>query len=180
MFWSDNSVAKVASRTMDWQVSDDPVLWAVPEGTRRAAGDAFDEQLEHLRQYRPFGGNRPLTGGIESTDRFVRAAYFLHYLPEPKDLAEAIAGVVNIAGTVSCPPGAPCEDFGVYPTWWTSAVDLTNLTFYFWSHTSPSLIWVELSGIDLRPGSPVRALDPRDPGLVGDVTARLAPAALTY
>jgi penicillin V acylase-like amidase (Ntn superfamily) len=40
VFWSDNSVAKVVSRTMDWLVSDDPVLWAVPEGTRRAAGDA--------------------------------------------------------------------------------------------------------------------------------------------
>jgi penicillin V acylase-like amidase (Ntn superfamily) len=305
VFWSDNSVAKVVSRTMDWLVSDDPVLWAVPEGTRRAAGDAawesrfgvvglsmwdsgttdavnsaglaahvlylgtagfaapgspaaitnllwaqwaldhcatvdeavsalrdlpvvsvpvrgqelgchlaledasgdsaivepidgklrvhhgpeyqvtandpaFDEQLENLRHYRPFGGDRPLPGGIESVDRFVRAAYYLHYLPEPRDLAEAIAGVVNIAGTVSCPPGAPYEDFGVYPTWWTSAIDLTNLTYYFWSHTSPSLIWVELSSIDLRRGSAVRSLDPRGPGLVGDVTARLAPAALTY
>jgi penicillin V acylase-like amidase (Ntn superfamily) len=305
VFWSDNGVAKVSSRTMDWQVSDDPVLWAVPEGTRRTAGGAawesrfgvvglsmwdcgttdavnsaglaahllylgtagfaapgtpgaipnllwaqwvldhcatvdeavaalhdrpvvsapargqdlgchlaledaigdsaivepvdgrlcvhhgsqyqvvandpaFDQQLEHLRHYRPFGGDRPLPGGIESTDRFVRAAYFLHYLPEPGNLAEAIAGVVNIAGTVSCPPGAPYEDSGVYPTWWTSVIDLTNLTYYFWSHTSPSLIWAELSGIDLRPGTPVRSLDPLQPGLVGDVTSRLAPAALTY
>jgi len=88
--------------------------------------------------------------------------------------------VVSIAGTVSCPPGAPYEDFGVYPTWWTSATDLTNLTYYFWSHASPSLIWAELSAIDLRPGTPVRSLNPRQPGLVGDVTARLAPAALTY
>lgn len=314
MFWSDNSVAKVASRTMDWAVSDDPVLWAVPEGTRRMAGEtawesrfgvvglsmwdsgttdamnsaglaahllylgsagftapggpgavsnllwaqwvldhcatveeavsalrdmsivsvpirgqqmgchlaledasgdsaivepidgalrvhhdpsyqvmandpAFDEQLEHLRHYRPFGGNRPLPGGIESADRFVRAAYFLHYLPEPKDLAEAVAGVVNIAGTVACPPGAPYEDFGVYPTWWISAVDLTNLTYYFWSRLSPSLVWVELSDLDLSPGSPVRSLDPvtpadagdvAEPGLAGDVTARLAPAVLPY
>jgi choloylglycine hydrolase len=304
-FWSDNSLAKVVARTMDWRVSDDPVLWALPQGTRRAAGDmhwesrfgvvglsmwdcgttdavntaglaahalylgsagfaaagspgaitnllwaqwvldhcatvdeavaalrdlpvvsvpirgqemgchlaledasgdsaivepidgqlrvhhgpeymvmandpAFDEQLENLRHYRPFGGDRPLPGGIESIDRFVRASYFLHYLPEPADLPEAIAGVVHIAGTVSCPPGAPYEEYGVYPTWWTSVIDLTNLTYYFWSHASPSLIWAELSGIDLRPGSVVRSLDPRDPGLVGDVTARLTPAALTY
>ena len=40
VFWSGNSVAKVVSRTMDWAVSDDPVLWAVPEGTRRTAGHA--------------------------------------------------------------------------------------------------------------------------------------------
>jgi penicillin V acylase-like amidase (Ntn superfamily) len=304
-FWSDNDVAKVVSRTMDWAVSDDPVLWAVPAGTRRGAGDAawesrfgvvglsmwgagttdavnsaglaahllyldaagfaapgspgavsnllwaqwvldhcatvdeavralrdltvvsipvrdremgchlaledasgdsaiveptdgklsvhhgrqyqvmandpaFAEQLVNLRRYRPFGGDRGVPGGIESIDRFVRASYFLHYLPEPRDIAEAVAGVVNIAGTVSCPPGAPHGESGVYPTWWTAAVDLTNLTYYFWSHTSPSLIWVELSGLDLSPGSPVRSLDPRAAGLVGDVTARLAPAALSY
>ena len=88
--------------------------------------------------------------------------------------------MVNIAGTVSCPPGAPYEDFGVYPTWWTSAIDLTNLTYYFWSRSSPSLIWAELSAIDLSPGTPVRSLNSRQPGLVGDVTARFTPAALTY
>ena len=140
----------------------------------------FAEQLANLRQYRPFGGDRPVPGGIESADRFVRASYFLHYLPEPRDIAEAVAGVVNIAGTVSCPPGAPYEESGVYPTWWTSAVDLTNLTYYFWSHTSPSLIWADLARIDLRPGAPVRALDPRGTDLAGDVTGRLAPAELLY
>jgi penicillin V acylase-like amidase (Ntn superfamily) len=305
IFWSGNEVAKVVSRTMDWAASDDPMLWAVPAGTTRAAGDVvwesrfdvvgmsmwdrgttdavnsaglaahllylgragfaapgsqgaisnllwaqwvldhcatvdeavaalrdqavvsipvhgqelgchlaledasgdsaivepadgglrvhhspeyqvmandppFDEQLDNLRQYRPFGGDRPVPGGIESADRFVRAAYYLHYLPEPADLTEAIAGVVNVAGTVSCPPGAPYEDFGVYPTWWTSAIDLSNLTYYFWSHASPSMIWVELADLDMQPGSKARSLDPRAPGLVGDVTNRLAPATLTY
>jgi penicillin V acylase-like amidase (Ntn superfamily) len=305
VFWSGNGVAKVVSRTMDWAVSDDPVLWAVPRGTKRMSGDTawesrygvvglsmwdsgttdavnsaglaahalylgsadfaapgspgavsnllwaqwildhcatvdeavravgevpvvsarirgqemgchlaledasgdsaivepiggelrvhhgreyqvmandppYAEQLENLRRYRPFGGDEPLPGGIESIDRFVRAAYFLHYLPEPPDLAGAIAGVVNIAGTVACPPGAPYDDFGVYPTWWTSAIDLTNLTYYFWSHASPSLIWADLSGIDLGPGAPVLAMNPRDTSLTGDVTGRLVPAELTY
>lgn len=305
VFWSGNRVAKVVSRTMVWAVSDDPVLWAVPRGTKRMSGDTawesrygvvglsmwdsgttdavnsaglaahalylgsadfaapgspgavsnllwaqwildhcatvdeavravgevpvvsarirgqemgchlaledasgdsaivepiggelrvhhgreyqvmandppYAEQLENLRRYRPFGGDEPLPGGIESIDRFVRAAYFLHYLPEPPDLAGAIAGVVNIAGTVACPPGAPYDDFGVYPTWWTSAIDLTNLTYYFWSHASPSLIWADLSGLDLGPGAPVLAMNPRDTSLTGDVTGRLVPAELTY
>ena len=130
-----------------------------PQYQVMANDPTFDEQLENLGRYRPFGGDLPVPGGIESVDRFVRAAYFLHYLPEPADIPEAIAGVVNIAGTVSCPPGAPYKDTGVYPTWWTSAIDLTNLTYYFWSHASPSLIWAEISGIDLRPGSPVRSLE---------------------
>ena len=96
VFWSDNSVAKVVSRTMDWAVSDDPVLWAVPEGTRRAAGDGVWES------------------------RF---------------------GVVGLS-------------------MWDSGTTV--------------------SGLDVRPGSPVRSLNPRGPGLVGDVTARRTPAALTY
>ncbi len=304
-FWSGNGVAKVVSRTMDWAVSDEPLLWAVPAGTRRTAGglawqsrfgvvgvsmwgagttdavnsaglaahllyqgsagfapagspgavpnllwaqwvldqhatvaeavsalaeasvvsvpvrgqelgchlaleDAggdcavvepadgqlrihhsrdyqvvaneppFSEQQANLRRYRPFGGDQPVPGGIESADRFVRASYFLHYLPEPRDTAEAVAGVVSIAGTVSCPPGAPYEDFGVYPTWWISAIDLTNLTYYFWSRTSPALIWVELPRLDLRTGTPVRAVDPGDPGLAGEVSGRLLPTALSY
>ena len=206
IFWSGNGVARVAARTMDWQVSDEPVLWAVPEGTARRAGglswksrfgvglsmwgagttdgvnsaglaahllylgsagfaapgspdavpnllwaqwvldqhatvaeavaalrdaavvsvpvrgqelgchlaleDAsgdcaivepadgmlqihhgreyqvaandppFAEQQANLRRYRPFGGDQPVPGGIESADRFVRASYFLHYLPD--------------------------------------------------------------------------------------------------
>ena len=121
-----------------------------------------------------------MPGGIESIDRFARASYFLHYLPEPRDAAEAVAGVVSIAGTVSCPPGAPYEDFGVYPTWWVSAIDLTHLTYYFWSRTSPALIWAELPRLNLRPGAPVRAVDPGDPGLAGDVSGCMLPAELSY
>ena len=252
VFRSGNAAAKVVSRTMDWAVSDEPRLWAVPAGTRRAtpglswrsrfgvvgvsmwgagttdavnsaawprtccsgmqpgasprraaraqsltccgpsgsststrpwprpcwpcvrcpscpfrcagqelgchlaledaSGDSaivepdggrlrihrsseyqvvandppFAEQRANLCRYRPFGGDQPVPGGIESIDRFARPSYFLHYLPEPRDAAEAVAGVVSIAGTVSCPPGAPYEDFGVYPTWWVSAIDLTH------------------------------------------------------
>ena len=88
--------------------------------------------------------------------------------------------MVSVAGSVACPPGAPYEDFGVYPTWWMSAIDLTNLTYYFWSRTSPALIWVELPRIDLRAGTPVRAFDPTDPDLVGDVSGSLLPAELSY
>jgi penicillin V acylase-like amidase (Ntn superfamily) len=60
----------------------------------------------------------------------VRAAYFLHYLPEPISLDEAVAGVVQLIANVSVPYGAPYADGGVYPTWWLSAADLTNRTYF--------------------------------------------------
>ena len=75
----------------------------------------FAKQRANLRRHRPFGGDEPVPGGIESVHRFVRASYFLHYLPEPRDTAEAVAGVVSVAGSVACPPGAPYEDLGSIP-----------------------------------------------------------------
>ncbi|MGP7998640.1 MAG: linear amide C-N hydrolase [Streptosporangiaceae bacterium] len=305
IFWSGNRVGPVVARTMDWAVSDEPVLWAVPPGTQRGGGDLawrsrlgvlalsmwgagttdglntaglaahllylgsasfappgspgaipnllwaqwvldqfetvagavaalrnhcvtsvparnqelgchlvledasgdsaivepagetlriyhsreyrvvandppFAEQLANLRSYRPFGGDAPVPGTIESPDRFVRASYYLHHLPEPADAAEAVAGVAAVAGTVSVPPGAPYDDFSVYPTWWMSAADFASLTYYFWSRTSPAAIWVELPGAGLVPGAPVRSVDPGEPGLAGEVSGHLRPARLCY
>jgi choloylglycine hydrolase len=130
----------------------------------------FDEQLAQLARFQAFGGTEPLPGNILSADRFVRATYFLRHLPAPRTYAEALAGVIHIAGNVAVPPGAPYDDFSVYPTWWTSAADLSNSTYYFWSRLSRALIWVPLADLDLRPDAPARWLDPGKPELVGQVT----------
>jgi penicillin V acylase-like amidase (Ntn superfamily) len=305
IFWSDNPVAKVVARTMDWSVSDEPNLWVLPAGLHRSGGlpgaiewvssygsavlsmfDAgtvdginerglgahclyleragfasgrcrplvgntlwaqwaldrfasvdealvamdglevasipvrgqdlhchlsiedvsgdsaiiepidgrlvvhhgrqytvmandptFDEQLENVARYLPFGGSLPLPGDILSTDRFVRATYFLSHLPEPANVDEALAGVVHLAENVAVPPGAPYGDFSVYPTWWISAADLTTPTFYFWSRLSPTMVWLGLGDLDLNPGAPVLMVDPRKVGMSGDIAAQLVPWA---
>ncbi len=307
IFWSDNPVAKVVSRTMDWAVSDEPDLWSLPAGLERSGGDGpsatgwtsrhssvvlsmwrsgtvdginqhglaahalyldgagtepaddrptvtttvwvqyvldnfatvaeavagmrgvrvvsepirghhlgahyaiedasgdsaifepidgrmvvhhgheftvmanspvLDQQLANLRRYRPFGGELAPPGDITSLDRFVRASYFLHYLPEPEDSRQAVAGVLHLASNASVPPGAPYEDGGVYPTWWLSAADLTNRVYYVWSAHNPGLLWVDLASV----GSPdtVTALDPSAPAAIGDASAWLEPATLPY
>ena len=137
----------------------------------------YDEQLANLARYRPFGGDEPPPGDITSLDRFVRASYFLHYLPQPANLEEAVAGVIRLAGNVAVPPGSPYQDGGVYPTWWTAGADLTNLTYYFWSTHSPNLTWV--AG-DVFGGTEVRVIDPRRQGLSGDLAGLLEPSALPY
>ena len=38
IFWNDNPVAKTVSRTMDWSISDEPDLWALPAGLHRSGG----------------------------------------------------------------------------------------------------------------------------------------------
>ena len=139
----------------------------------------FAEQLANLRAP-PFGGDAPVPGTIESADRFVRASYYLHHLPELADTAEAVAGVAAVASTVSVPPGAPYDDFSVYPTWWVSAADFTGLTYYFWSRTSPAAIWVELpgAGADPRCPGPLGGPGPTRPGRRGVRPAAAGWAAL--
>jgi len=148
------------------------------EFTVMANSPTLDRQLENLARYRPFGGELPPPGDITSQDRFVRASYFLHYLPEPTGIDEAVAGVVQLIANVSVPYGAPYADGGVYPTWWRSAADLTNRTYYFGSTRSPGIFWIDLPTLAGTPG--VLRLDPRDTSLVGDETSRLEPAALRY
>ena len=148
------------------------------EYTVLANSPTYDQQLQNLTHYHPFGGELPPPGDITSVDRFVRAAYFLHYLPEPENVEEAVAGVFQLIGNVSVPYGAPYSTGDVYPTWWQAGADLTNRTYYFGSTRSPSIFWVELD--ELVDNDQVRKLDPRDVALVGDQTSRLAPAELIY
>ncbi|MDF2443284.1 MAG: hypothetical protein JWR01_1487, partial [Subtercola sp.] len=63
------------------------------EFTVMANSPVMDAQLENLARYAPFGGTLTPPGDISSLDRFVRASYFRHYLPEPENLQQAVAGV---------------------------------------------------------------------------------------
>jgi choloylglycine hydrolase len=93
-----------------------PVVHHGPQYTVLTNDPPYDEQLAHLTRYRPFGGELPPPGDITSLDRFVRASYFLHYLPRPETHAEAVAGVVKLARNVAVPDGAPDDDLKAYPT----------------------------------------------------------------
>ncbi len=49
----------------------------------------YDKQIENLKQYRTFGGQKALPGERTPTDRFVRAAYYAGGLPKPSSQGEA-------------------------------------------------------------------------------------------
>lgn len=149
-----------------------------PQFRVMANSPVLDEQLQNLSRYTPFGGALPPPGDISSCDRFVRASYFLHYLPEPESVEHAVAGVYQLIQNVAVPYGARYDDGGVYPTWWQSVVDTTHRTYYFASTRSPSVIWLELD--QLAAQSEVLSLNPREESLVGNVLAELRPATLAY
>lgn len=150
------------------------------EHTVMSNSPLFDEQLANRARYRPFGGELPPPGDISSLDRFVRASYYHHYLPAPATADHALAGISQIADTVTVPAGAPYTD-GVYPTWWRSAVDLSNRTYYFWGTASPAAIWLDLDKVFADAAvAGVRRLDPQQPQLVGEASDVLEPATLPF
>jgi len=134
----------------------------------------YDEQIANLSRYEGFGGKLEMPGATASEHRFVRASYYLKFLPKPANDVEAIATIRSLIQNITVPFGAPYGD-GVYPTWWTSAVDLKDEVYYFNWVRSPNVIWVPLDELNLAEGQPVRTLNPRDPKLVGDVSRLFEP-----
>lgn len=132
----------------------------------------FDQQLENLKQYKGFGGNKLLPGTTDSADRFVRAAYYQKNLPKPSNIRETIAGVISVARNVSQPFGiADPHRPNISSTRWRTVSDLTNMVYYFESTSSPNIIWVKLNKLDFIEGSHVKKLDLLDnPDRIGDIS----------
>lgn len=138
---------------------------------------AYNVQLENLKKYHSFGGTLPLPGDSDPLSRFVRVATYLKTLPAPKDLREALAGVLSVIRSAMVPFGAEdtsgnkVED--AWATRWVSVADLTNKFYYFSSTTTPNIIWLDLSQLDFSEGMPVLSLDPNEMSLVGNVKRQL-------
>jgi choloylglycine hydrolase len=134
----------------------------------------YDEQLALLKQmdFSNPSSDLRLPGNVKATDRFQRAAYFGSMLPEPKNERQAIASVLSIARNVSVPFGAPYKNFGIYNTEYRTAINLTERRYYFELTTSPNVIWVDLSKLNLKEGAPVLTLNPDNLDLSGDVSKR--------
>jgi choloylglycine hydrolase len=139
----------------------------------------YDEQLALLKKqdFSKPESTVPVPGNVNSVDRFQRATYYLNSLTPPKSEREAAAGILAVARNVSIPFGAPYGG-GTYDTEYRTAADLTNKTYYFELTTSPSVIWTNLSAMNLEAGQPVRVLDPNNVELSGNVIGsfRVAPA----
>lgn len=133
---------------------------------------AYDEQLALLKtlDFSKPSSLTPVPGNVSPPDRFQRASYFSAMLPQPANEREAVASILAIARNVSVPFGAPYKGFGIYNTEYRTAMNLTDKRYFFELTTSPNVIWADLTKFDLSPGQPVRALDPDNIDLSGNVT----------
>ena len=126
----------------------------------------FDEQLALDKYWERIGGLTFLPGTNRAADRFARASFFIHAIPQTADPKKAVASVFSVIRGVSVPlgittPGQP----NIASTVWRTLYDHKSKVFYFDSATSPTVFWVPLADMDFKEGAPVKQLE-----LVGDKT----------
>jgi choloylglycine hydrolase len=140
----------------------------------------YEEQLALLKKqdFSKPSSSIDVPGNVNAIDRFQRATYYLNNLTKPANEREAAAGILAVARNVSVPFGAPYKGFGFYNTEYRTAANLTDKIYYFELTTSPSVIWTNLSAMNLEAGQPVRMLDPDNIDLAGNVMGsfRIGPA----
>lgn len=139
----------------------------------------YDKQIENLKQYRTFGGDKPLPGDRTPSDRFVRAAYYASGLQKPSDPGEGAAFMFSVIRNVSVPfglgdPNRP----NIASTIFRTVQDLTGKRYYFESTYAPNVVWVDYSKMDFAAGSPELEfkVEKNIFEVHGDVTARLQKA----
>jgi choloylglycine hydrolase len=115
----------------------------------------YDKQIENLKQYRTFGGDKPLPGERTPTDRFVRAAYYADNLPKPTSRDEGAAFMFSVIRNVSVPFGKPDpKKPNVSSTIFRTVQDLTSGRYYFESTYAPNVVWIDMSKLDFSKGLP--------------------------
>jgi penicillin V acylase-like amidase (Ntn superfamily) len=130
----------------------------------------YDRQLLNLKNYQGMGGDKPLPGTSDSTDRFIRAAYYTARLPQPDSIEEAVAGIMSVIQNAGQPYGTHIHSV------WRVVCDLTHQVYYFNSLNRFNTIWARLDKFKLQAGMPVMKLDlTNNPDLVGDVSKEFVP-----
>lgn len=147
----------------------------------------YDKQLQIIGQYAGFGGDKPLPGTTDASDRFVRGAYYAKHLPEPKDERDALAALMSVMRNVAMPYGmatperkvgygdaSPTVSFTIFRI----LLNLDKRVLYFDRIMSPTVFWVRLEGLDFSEGAPVKKLVTAGNDLAFDATDKFQPAKM--
>lgn len=149
-----------------------PKIYHSKEYTVLTNDPVYNVQLENLKQYDGFGGDKPLPGTTDAADRFVRASYYGAHLPSFPTTKDAVAGVFSVMQNATPPHSAMREiPSKIHSTIWRTVSDLTHHVYYFNSTPNMTTVYAQLDKFNLKPGAPVMKLDlVKRNTLSGDVT----------
>lgn len=133
-------------------------------------------QMQAINKYwKAVGGVNMLPGTVRSTDRFVRADFFIHHVPTNVAYKDAWGSLNSIMGTVSVPFGYQIEgEPNVSSTQWRSIADPTTGKYYFKFAVGTGDFWIDLQHLILKPGAPILKLDTvKNEGITGNANKYL-------
>ena len=138
----------------------------------------YDQQLALDAYWQAIGGLTMLPGTNRAADRFVRTSFYLGALPTDVDDRTAVAAAFSVIRNASVPlgittPGEP----NISSTRWRTVADHKSLRYFFESTMSPNVFWLDLAGLDLGEGAPVKRLMLTDGSIhAGNASGSLEPA----
>lgn len=119
----------------------------------------YELQLAVNDYWKEVGGLQMLPGTNRATDRFVRASFYIHAIPQMSDAKIAVPSVLSVMRTVSVPFGITTPDKPyISSTRWRSVSDQKNKVYYFESTLTPNLFWLDLKKIDFSPKASIKKL----------------------
>lgn len=136
------------------------VIHHSPEYQVMTNSPTFDQQLALDEYWKEIGGNVMLPGTSRAADRFVRASFYIHAIPQTDNLDKALAGIFSVIRNCSAPYGLSTPDKpNISSTRWRTVADHKNKVYYFDSATSPNVFWVDFKNVDFSPQAGVRKLN---------------------
>ena len=119
----------------------------------------YEDQLAINDYWKEVGGLQMLPGTNRSSDRFVRASFYIHAIPQTADAKIAVPSVLSVMRTVSVPFGITTPDKPhISSTRWRSVSNQKDKVYYFESTLTPNLFWLDLKKIDFSPKAAVKKL----------------------
>lgn len=119
----------------------------------------YELQLAVNNYWKEVGGLNMLPGTNRSSDRFVRASFYIHAIPQTNDAKIAVPSVLSVMRNVSVPYGITTPDKPyISSTRWRSVSDQKNKVYYFESTLTPNLFWLDLNKIDFSPKAGIKKL----------------------
>ena len=138
----------------------------------------YDRQLAVDEYWRQIGGLTMLPGTNRSSDRFVRASFYIDAVAQSADPQIAVPAVMSVLRNVSVPYGISTPDKPhIASTRWRSVCDQKNRVYYFEPTLAMEVFRVDLHRADLREGTPERVLTlTGGERYAGDVTGLFRPS----
>ncbi|WP_415721301.1 linear amide C-N hydrolase [Photobacterium ganghwense] len=120
----------------------------------------YPEQLAIQKYWQTISGSDFMPGTVKSSDRFVRANYFINNTPKTDDERVATAVLMSIMRHTSVPYGYSIAGHpNLSSTQWRVVADQTNLRYTFETVLSPNTFWVDLKQLDFSESSSAKMLD---------------------